>query len=85
MRTVSDLLHDYQHVISELDLVTSSNGVFEVEVDDQLLFSKKSVGRHAEPGEVLRLFREQIVPGVTVYVVSDELIAWVAPGLAELA
>ena len=67
MRTVSDLLHDYQYVISELQLVTGSNGVFDVEVDDQLLFSKKATGRHAEPGEVLRLFREQIVPGVTVY------------------
>jgi len=67
VRTVSDLLHDYQHVISELQLVTGSNGVFDVEVDDQLLFSKKATGRHAEPGEVLRLFREQIVPGVTVY------------------
>jgi selenoprotein W-related protein len=67
VRTVSDLLHDYQHVISELQLVTGSNGVFVVEVDDHLLFSKKKVGRHAEPGEVLRLFREQIVPGVNVY------------------
>ena len=67
MRTVSELLHDYQHVISELELVTGSNGVFDVEVDDRLLFSKRAAGRHAEPGEVLRLFREQIVPGVKVY------------------
>ena len=67
MRTAADLLHDYQHVISELDLVTGSSGVFDVEVDDALLFSKRAVGRHAEPGEVLRLFREQIVPGVAVY------------------
>ena len=67
MRTVSELLHDYQHVISELELVTGSAGVFDVEVDDRLLFSKRAVGRHAEPGEVLRLFREQIVPGVDVY------------------
>ncbi len=67
MRTVSELLHDYQHVISELELVTGSAGVFDVEVDDRLLFSKRAAGRHAEPGEVLRLFREQIVPGVDVY------------------
>jgi selenoprotein W-related protein len=60
-------MRDYQHVISELELVTGSNGIFDVEVDDRLLFSKKAVGRHAEPGEVLRLFREQIVPGVNVY------------------
>jgi selenoprotein W-related protein len=67
VRTVSDLLHDYQHVISELELVTGSSGVFDVEVDDKMLFSKRAAGRHAEPGEVLRRFREQIVPGVDVY------------------
>jgi selenoprotein W-related protein len=67
VRTAAELLHDYQHVISELELVTGSKGVFDVVVDDRLLFSKRSAGRHAEPGEVLRLFREQIVPGVEVY------------------
>jgi selenoprotein W-related protein len=67
VRTAADLLHDYQHVIAELELVTGSSGVFDVEVDDRLLFSKRAAGRHAEPGEVLRLFREQIVPGVDVY------------------
>jgi selenoprotein W-related protein len=67
VRTVSELLHDYQHVISTLELVTGSKGVFDVEVDDRLLFSKRAAGRHAEPGEVLQLFREQIAPGVDVY------------------
>ena len=67
MRTVSELLHDYQHVISELEVATGSKGIFDVEVDDRMLFSKRAAGRHAEPGEVLRLFREQIVPGVAVY------------------
>jgi selenoprotein W-related protein len=67
VRTVADLLHDYQHVIDELTLVTGSRGVFDVEVDGELLFSKKAVGRHARDGEVLSLFRERIVPGVDVY------------------
>jgi selenoprotein W-related protein len=67
VRTATELLHDYQHVISELVLVTGSRGVFDVEVDDRMLFSKSEAGRHAEPGEVLRLFREQIVPDVKVY------------------
>jgi hypothetical protein len=31
--------------------------VFEVTVDGALVFSKKAVGRHAEPGEVVRLMR----------------------------
>ena len=60
-------MHDYQHVIDELTLVTGNKGVFDVEVDGTLLYSKKQTGRHAEPGEVLRLFREQIVPGISVY------------------
>jgi selenoprotein W-related protein len=60
-------MHDYQHVIESLKLVTGSGGVFDVEVDGKLLYSKKATGRHAEPGEVLQLFRQQVVPGVTVY------------------
>ncbi len=67
MRAGQDLLHDYQHVIESLELVTGSGGVFDVEVDGALLYSKKATGRHAEPGEVLQLFRERIVPGVAVY------------------
>jgi selenoprotein W-related protein len=67
VRTATELLLDSQHVISELVVVTGSRGVFDVEVDDRLLFSKSAAGRHAEPGEVLRLFREQIVPDVKVY------------------
>ena len=48
-------------------MVMGSKGVFDVEVDGELLYSKKATGRHAQPGEVLALFRERIVPGVTVY------------------
>jgi hypothetical protein len=32
--------------------------VFEVSVDGRLLYSKKRTGRHAEPGEVLRLIAD---------------------------
>jgi selenoprotein W-related protein len=67
VRTVEDLLHDYQHVIDELTVITASGGVFDVEVDGEVLFSKKAEGRHADEGEILARFREQIVPGVPVY------------------
>jgi predicted Rdx family selenoprotein len=62
-----ELLQHYQHVISELTLVTGSKGVFDVEVDGDLLYSKHASGRHAEPGEVLALFRQRMVPGVPEY------------------
>lgn len=38
----------------------SSGGVFDVEVDGDLLFSKKQVGRHAEEGEVLSALRARL-------------------------
>jgi selenoprotein W-related protein len=62
-----DLLHDYQHVIESLTLVTGSKGVFDVVVDGRPLYSKRATGRHAQPGEVLALFREQYAPDVTPY------------------
>jgi selenoprotein W-related protein len=62
-----DLLHDYQHVIAELRLVTGSKGIFDVVVDGEMLYSKAVTGRHAEPGEVLELFRNRWAKGVEVY------------------
>lgn len=67
MGAARDLLHDYQHIISELTLVTGSKGVFEVVVDGRTLYSKHESGRHAEPLEVLTLFREQYASDVTPY------------------
>lgn len=41
-----------------MKLVQSSGGVFDVEVDGRLVFSKKNAKRHAEPGEVVRLIQQ---------------------------
>ena len=67
MRTVSDLLGDYQHVIADVRLITGRAGVFDVVVDGQTLYSKAAEGRHARPGEVLERFRELVGPNVPVY------------------
>ena len=42
---------------ARVKLVEGSGGVFEVTVDGTLVFSKKKLGRHAEPGEVVELIR----------------------------
>jgi selenoprotein W-related protein len=62
-----DLVHDYQHVIDELTLVMGSKGVFDVIVDGEVLYSKKTEGRHAAAGEVLHRFRDRYADGVPVY------------------
>jgi len=55
---------DYQHVISELTLITGDKGIFDVIVDGNTIYSKGETGRHAEPGEVLKLFSEHVGPDV---------------------
>tara|TARA_B100000953_G_scaffold288698_1_gene272041 strand:- start:153 stop:365 length:213 start_codon:yes stop_codon:yes gene_type:complete len=64
---VSDLLSDYQHVIEEIRIVTGDDSAFEVVVDGNLVYSKHDTGRHAEPGEVLEIFRHLVGADVPVY------------------
>ena len=67
MSATSDLLTNYQHVIDDLTLTTGDKGVFDVTVDGEMLYSKAKTGRHAEPGEILKLFSEFVGPDVDVY------------------
>ena len=64
MRATTDLLANYQHVIEDLRLITGDKGVFDVTVDGRMLYSKGETGRHAEDGEVLKLFSELVGPDV---------------------
>lgn len=67
MSATQDLLSTYQHVIDDLSLITGSKGVFDVVVNDDVIYSKGQTGRHAEDGEVLALFREVVGPDVAEY------------------
>lgn len=53
-------MQGWANTIERLDLVPSSKGRFEVTVDGELLYSKVATGRHAEPGEVTRLFEGHV-------------------------
>jgi selenoprotein W-related protein len=55
---MDELLKHYEHVIEEIKVIPSEGGKFEVAVNGQLLYSKLSMHRHAEPGEVLGLVRK---------------------------
>jgi len=52
---VAELKREFPH--ADVRLVPSSGGVFEVKVDDKLVFSKRALRRHAQPGEVVELIR----------------------------
>ena len=63
----TELIKNYQHVIEQLTFKMGSSGVFEVSVDDTMIFSKKARQRHPKPGEVLQSFRELIGREVRIY------------------
>lgn len=46
------LLGEYRQQIDSLTLIPSGGGVFEVEVDGALIYSKKATGRHANWPEI---------------------------------
>ena len=64
MRVTNELLSNYQHVVTDLKIVTGGKGIFDVDVDGQLIFSKHELGRFPEEGEVLANF-EQLLPADT--------------------
>jgi selenoprotein W-related protein len=43
---------ELEYYVASWRLIPSSGGVFDVVVNGELIFSKKAVDRHAEPGEV---------------------------------
>jgi selenoprotein W-related protein len=55
-----ELLKKYEREIEAISLIPSGNGLFEVMVNGNLIFSKESFGRHAEEGEVDRLLQESL-------------------------
>ncbi len=66
MRVTQEILGTYQHVIDDLTLITGDKGVFDVTVDDKLIYSKAETGRHAEEGEVLAALKA-LIPDVRPY------------------
>jgi selenoprotein W-related protein len=50
-----ELFDRFGQGVENIVLIPSHGGVFEVEVNDALVFSKKELRRHAEPGEVSTL------------------------------
>ena len=61
MSAADDLLSNYQHIIESLTFVTGGQGIFDVEVDGTMLYSKHQTGRHIKNNdEVLDLIRAKV-------------------------
>lgn len=54
------ILNEHKNNISEVTLFPSSGGVFEVSLNDELIFSKKDLDRYPEKGEVEEIIRNKL-------------------------
>jgi selenoprotein W-related protein len=55
---MDELLKEYEHLIESVALFPSDEGRFEVSVNEQLVFSKLQLKRHAEAGEIVKIIRK---------------------------
>jgi selenoprotein W-related protein len=57
-----ELLSTFDTALGEVALVPGTGGVFEVRVDDELIWSRKEQGRFPEAKEVKQLVRDRVAP-----------------------
>ena len=57
---VDGLLEEFEHDITNITLIPSRGGVFEVVVDGDLVYSKKATGEHADYEDVAPKIRERL-------------------------
>ncbi len=60
MSLAESVLDQLSTEVKELTLIPSRGGVFEVTVDGELIFSKKSLGRHPTIDEILSKLRQKL-------------------------
>jgi selenoprotein W-related protein len=58
-----ELLTTFEDVLGEVALLPSSSGTFDVRLDGQVLFSRRTAGRFPEPKELKQAIRDRIDPG----------------------
>lgn len=54
------LLEEHEDDLAAIEVVTGANGIFDVHVDGELVFTKSMLGRYPEPDDVLPLVQALI-------------------------
>ena len=60
--TAQELLTTFQEEVGEVALAPGTGGIFEVELEDQVIWSRKEEGRFPEMKELKQLIRDRIAP-----------------------
>ncbi|WKD85865.1 hypothetical protein KCTC32516_01212 [Polaribacter huanghezhanensis] len=59
IKETTSLIKNFQHNINQLALITGSKGVFDIKVDDEIIFSKTVLNRYPNTGELVDLIKEK--------------------------
>jgi selT/selW/selH-like putative selenoprotein len=57
---VARILDEWEADVAAVEVVPGANGIFDVHVDGDLVFTKSMLGRYPEPDEVVPLLREHL-------------------------
>ncbi len=58
-----ELLTTFDEELSEVALIPGTGGIFEIKINDKLLWSLKDEGRFPDIKELKKLLRDEIAPG----------------------
>ena len=64
MSLAGEVLSRWAPIIRAVDLVSGSNGRFEITLDGELVFSKKAAGRFPRAGEVSGQLEKKLGPAL---------------------
>tara|TARA_A100001037_G_C14946925_1_gene543191 strand:+ start:214 stop:405 length:192 start_codon:yes stop_codon:yes gene_type:complete len=52
VRVAQEIMAHYQHHMASIIIISGDKGIFDVKVNDTLIFSKDAIGRFPEPKEI---------------------------------
>ena len=54
------ILEEWEGVVGAVEVVPGADGIFDVQVDGELVFTKSMLGRYLEPDDVAPLLRAKL-------------------------
>jgi selenoprotein W-related protein len=58
----AQVLERWEDIIEAVEVVPGTGGIFDVHVNDTLVFAKSMLGRYPQPDEVIPLLNEHLTP-----------------------
>ena len=55
------ILEEWEDVLAAVEVIPGANGIFDVHLNSELVFTKSMLGRYPQPEEVVPLLRERLV------------------------